>query len=140
MIDAVIARLAGSVSLLKMTGGAAQFQNAAETNPKVTPAAFVIPLGEDPGASAMGDMVIQRVAATIGVILVVRNVSDIKGEAARQDMEMLRAAVKASLLGWQPSGEYDPLQRGRSGLLAFKDMHMWWQDIYTTSYIDRSVL
>lgn len=140
MIDEVIARLESSVPLLKMTGGAAQFQTAAETNPRATPAAFVIPLGEDPGASAMGDMVIQRVAASIGVILVVRNVSDIKGEAARQDMEALRAAVKASLLGWQPSSEYDPLVRGRSNLLLFKDMHMWWQDIYTTSYIDRSVL
>lgn len=140
MIDAVIARLESSVTLLKMTGGAAQFQNAAETNPKVTPAAFVIPLGEDPSASAMGDLVIQRVTATIGVILVVRNVSDVKGEAARQDMDALRKAVKDILLGWQPTSEYDPLARGRSNLLLFKDMHMWWQDIYTTSYIDRSIL
>ena len=140
MIDAVIARLQSSVSLLKMTGGAAQFQKAAEAAPKVTPAAFVIPLGEDPGASAMGDQVIQRVTANLGVILVVRNVSDVKGEAALQDMETLRKAVKDILLGWQPSSEYDPLVRGRSNLLLFKDMHMWWQDIYTTSYIDRSVL
>ncbi len=140
MIDAVIARLEASVPLLKAVGGAAQFQNAAESLPKSTPAAFVIPLEENPSGSAMGDMVIQRVAVTFGVILVVRNLSDAKGVAARQDMEALRAAVKAALLGWQPTADYDPLERGRSGLLAFKDMHMWWQDIYLTSYIDRSVL
>jgi hypothetical protein len=140
MIDAVIAQLQASVPLLKLVGGAAQFQNAAESLPKVTPAAFIIPLEENPSGSAMGDLVIQRVAVTLGVILAVRNVTDTKGVAARQGMEALRAAVKAVLLGWQPTADYDPLERGRSGLLAFKDMHMWWQDIYTTSYIDRSVL
>lgn len=138
MIDAVIARLEANVPLLKHVGGAAQFQNAAESLPKGTPAAFVIPLEENPGNSAMGDLVIQRVSVTLGVILVVRNVSDPKGVAARQDMEALRAAVKTALLGWQTTPDYDPLARGRSGLLAFKDMHMWWQDIYLTSYIDRS--
>lgn len=140
MIDAVIARLTASVPMLKLIGGAAQFQTAAESLPKGTPAAFVIPLEENPGSNAMGDMVIQRVAVTFGVILVVRNVSDAKGEAARQGMETLRATVKAALLGWQPSPEFDPLERGRSGLLTFKESHMWWQDIYLTSYIDRSNL
>jgi hypothetical protein len=140
MIDDVIAHLEASGAAFKQVGGAAQFQNAAESNPRATPAAFVIPLEENPGVSAMGDLVIQRVAVTLGVILVVRNLSDSKGVAARQDMETLRQAVKAALLGWQPPGGYDPLERGRSGLLAFKDGHMWWQDIYLTSYIDRSVL
>jgi len=140
MIDDVVAYLKASVPALKQVGAAAQFQNAVEANPKATPAAFVISLGDDPLPSAMADQVIQRVNMTLGVVLVVRNLSDTKGVAAGQDMEVLRAQVKAALLGWQPAPEFDPLQRGRGALLAFKDGHMWWQDIYLTATYDRSVL
>lgn len=140
MIADFVAYLQASVPALKQVGAAAQFQSAVESNPKATPAAFVISLGDDPGASAMADQIIQRVATTLGVVLVVRNLSDSKGVAAGEDMEALRAAVKAALLGWQPAPEYDPLQRGRGTLLAFKDGHMWWQDIYLTASYDRSVL
>ena len=140
MIDQVIAQLRASVGALKQVDGAAQFMTAAQSNPHVTPAAFVIPLTEDPSRSEVAGLVIQRVAITLGVILVVRNVSDKSGDAARQDMEALRDAVKASLLGWLPSAQYDPFERGRSTLLAFKDGHMWWQDIYLTSTFDRSVV
>jgi hypothetical protein len=140
VINETITRIRETVEAVKLVGGAVQFQVAAESNPKAVPACFVIPLEESPSPNEMDSFVIQRVAATIGVVLVVRNVADKTGEAAGQDMEILRKAVKAQLMGWQPSAEYDPLERGRSGLLAFKDGHMWWQDIYLTSYIDRSVL
>jgi len=140
MIAAIAQRLDDNVAALKLVGGAVEFQNAAETNPTATPAAYVIPLEENPGPGAAVSIVIQRIAASVGVILVVRNVSDPKGAAAQGDMESLRAAVKAQLLGWQPTDAYDPLERGRSGLLAFRDGHMWWQDVYTTAYYDRSVL
>ena len=140
MISDVVTYLQTAVPALKLVGAAAQFQAAVESNPKATPAAFVISLGDDPGPSVMADQVIQRVATPLGIVLVVRNLSDTKGVAAGQDMEALRAAVKAALLGWQPAAEYDPLQRGRGTLLAFKDGHMWWQDIYLTATYDRSVL
>ena len=140
MIEDVVAYLQASVPALKQVGAAAQFQSAVESNPRATPAAFVISLSEDPLPSAMADQVIQRVSMTLGVILVVKNLTDHKGVAAGQDMEALRAQVKAALLGWQPAPSYDPLQRGRGTLMVFKDGHMWWQDIYLTATYDRSVL
>ena len=138
MIAETIARLVDLGYPLKLIGGAALFQIAAESNPKGVPAAFVIPLEETPSKNASGNFVIQRVTVAIGIILVVRNVSDNTGAAASSDMETVRNAVKTQLLGWQPSPAYDPLERSRSALLAFKDGHMWWQDVYISSYIDRS--
>jgi hypothetical protein len=137
MISEIITRLQQAVPALKLVGGAAQFQNAAERNPNATPAAFVINLKENAAPTAVSDFVIQRVSVTLGVVLVVRNLSDAKGAAAGIDMEALSKAVKTQLLGWQPCEGYDPLERGSSNLLTFKDGHMWWQDTYLTSYIDR---
>jgi len=140
MISEVVTYLQAAVPALKQVGAAAQFQAAVESNPRATPAAFVIPLSEDPGPSTMADQVIQRVATSFGVVLVVKNLTDNKGVAASQDLEVLRKEVKAALLGWQPAPEFDPLQRGRGVLLTFKDGHMWWQDIYLTTTYDRSIL
>jgi len=124
---------------LALVGGAAEFQKAVETNPAATPAAYVIELDETAGPSPATE-VHQRVKATIGIVHVVRNVADIKGDGARKDMETLRAATKAKLLGWSIAAGFDPLERARSNLLTFRDGHMWWQDAYTTAYFDRSVL
>lgn len=125
---------------LALVGGAAEFQKAVETSPAATPAAFVIELDENAGPNQVVPDVHQRVKATIGIVHVVRNVADAKGEAARKDMVTLRAATKAKLLGWPPTAAHDPLERARSHLLAFRDGHMWWQDAYTTAFFDRSVL
>lgn len=140
MITEITARLKAEVSLLALVAGAADFQKASEANPTATPAAYVFVLRENAGPNGVAPDVHQRVAVEVGVILVVRNLGDVKGAAAGQDMETLRAAVKAVLLGWEPAAGYDALERGNSGLLAFRDGHMWWQDTYTTAFYDRSVL
>jgi hypothetical protein len=138
MIQEIIDRL-GSVAELKLVGGAAAFQAAAEKNPNLTPCAFVFPLEEDAAPNQNVNIVLQRVTAKVAVMLVVRNVSDAQGVAAGLDMTVLRQAVKASLLGWQPNAECDPLQRGAANLMLFKDGYMWWQDVYVTAFYDRSM-
>jgi hypothetical protein len=140
MIETTIDRIKTNVTSLKLVAGAAGFQAAAESNPKATPAVFVIPLEENPGPSEMADVVIQRVRIKIGVIFVIRNLSDPKGAAAKEDLDALRNLVKAELLGWQPDAAYGPCERGPGALLAFRDGHMWWQDIYQSSFYERSVL
>lgn len=142
MIDAVIAHLEAHKAALglRLVAGAAEFQAAADTNPTAVPAAYVLALSEVAGPNPVAPDVHQRVAVEIGVVYVVRNVADAKGAAARADMEVLRAAGKAKLLGWSPAAGYDALERSRSQLLAFKDGFMWWQDGYTTAFFDRSVL
>lgn len=139
MIDEIIARLR-TLDALKLVAGAAGFQTAVESNPTVTPAAFVIPQAENPGRGLAVDVVMQLVEASIGIVFVVRNVADPHGVAAQQDLAPLRQAVKELLLGWIPADGHAPLERGVSNLLVFQDGHMWWQDIYMTSFYERSAL
>ncbi|MDD5176755.1 MAG: hypothetical protein PHQ05_10075 [Sterolibacterium sp.] len=126
---------------LKLVGGSAEFQTAVEKgNPPATPAVYVVEQDEDAGPNPVAPDVHQRVKAIVGIVHVVRNVSDAVGEAARKDMVTLRASTKAKLLGWVPATGCDPYERGRSHLLAFRDGHMWWLDGYKTEFFDRSVL
>jgi hypothetical protein len=140
VIAETIARLQELVPTLKLVGGAAGFQKASETNPAATPAAFVFLARDVAGPNPVAPDVHQRVDAEIAVVLVIKNISDAQGNAASQDMETLRREVKAVLLGWPPATGYDALERGPGNLLAFRDGHLWWQDIYKTAYYDRSVL
>lgn len=134
MIAEIVARLIDQVPALKQIGGAAEFQAAAESNPTATPAAFVFPLRESGGASPIYGRVRQKVSASVGVVLVVRNVADAKGAAAGGDMATLRAAVESVLLGWVPVSGRDPLEFESGALLAFRNGHMWWQDAYRTQF------
>lgn len=140
MITELIARIKATVPAIKLVGGSADFQSAAEKNPTVTPSCFVYAVEEMPGPNQLANVVAQTVHCQIAVCFVVRNLSDNKGVAAQVDLDALRLQVKEQIYGWPPTLEHDPLERGASHLLAFRDGHLWWQDIYTTSYLDRSVL
>ena len=140
MINLTVERIETTVSGFKLVGGAIDFQAAVESNPKAVPACFVIPMREQPGPSIAADILQQKVTVTIGVILVVRNLGDQIGAAAGADLEQLRRAVREQLYGWTPDPVFDPFERGMGQLLAFRDGHAWWQDLFTTSYYDRSVL
>lgn len=133
MIAEIIARLQSQVPTLKLVAGAAEFQAASETNPLATPAAYVLRMAENGGKSLTAAQVTQRVAAEIGIVIVVRNVADPTGAAAGADLETLRIAVRAALLGWAPPG-CDRLEFAAGGLLAFRDGHIWWQDSYHSAY------
>jgi hypothetical protein len=141
MIDELMARIRETVPEILFVGEVADFQSAAESNPIAVPALFVIELEENASPSQFSDVVVsQSVRAAVGLILVVRNLSDAKGAAARSELRVLRGLVKAQVYGWQPTPKYDPLERGQSHLLAFRDGHVWWQDQYLTSFYDRSDL
>lgn len=122
---------------VKLIGGAAAFQQAAEKNPAATPACFAFLADENPLPGKFSGTDIQRVDVVMPVVLVVRNVADATGEAAASDLQPLRDAVKTLLLGWVPLENWQPFQRGRGHLMAFRDGHMWWQDIYTSTYFER---
>lgn len=140
MIDEIVQRLRDTVPALKHIGKAVEFAAAVETNPPATPACFVIGLAETPGGVMTAESCMQRVSATVGLVLVVRNVGDKTGAAASSDMETLRKLVRAQVYGWAPAAGYDPLERGQGSLLVFRDGHLWWQDLFKTTYYDRSVL
>lgn len=139
MIQEAIAKLRVNVPALKLIGAVAEFQLAAERMPAALPACYLLNLDEQPEPNKLGNIILQHVHASIGVVLVVRNVGDASGAAACVDTEVLRKQVKDQLYGWSPASGHAPFERGRSGILAFREGCIWWQDIYTTSYYDRSM-
>lgn len=140
MIEQTVERIKSTVPALRLVGRAAEFQAAAERNPAVTPACFVVPMLEQPGPSMAASVMQQQITATVGIIFVVRNLSDVAGAAAGAELETLRRAVREQLYGWAPAPGLDPFERGTGHLLTFRDGHVWWQDLFITSYYDRSVL
>lgn len=139
MIDEIVARLKANAPLIKLVGQSADFQTAVESNPKVAPACFVIALQENPEPPMAASVMQQKVHVALGVVIVVRNVGDTSGAAAKTTLDTIRAQIKDQLYGWVPTPGLDPLERGASNLLIFRDGHIWWQDVYLTSYFDRSV-
>lgn len=137
MIAEIAARLEAQVATLNQVGGAAEFEAASLAKPRATPAAFVIPVGEDPAPSDVANIVIQRVRVSLGVVWAVRNVASADGAPALADLETVRAAGQAALLGWAPANA-EPLERGAGRLLAFRDGVLWWQDIYQTNIFVRT--
>jgi hypothetical protein len=95
---------------------------------------------DQPGPCVSADIMQQRVVVTVALIFVVRNLSDATGAAAAADLDGLRRAARAQMYGWAAAPEFDPFERGNGHLLAFRDGHVWWQDLFITSYYDRSVL
>jgi len=139
MTPEIIARIKATVPAIKLVGEAADFQTAVENNPKITPACFVIPLQEMPERAEFAGAMLQQVAVAVGVIIVIRNVADTTGAAAKANIDTLRKQIKDQLYGWKAETQLDPFERGASNLLAFREGHMWWQDVYLTSYFDRSL-
>lgn len=139
MIQSIIERIKDGIPELKLVGGAVQFTaNAERQQPTAVPACFVLTNSELPGAPAAANLMIQNVQLEVGIVLVVRNVSDVTGHAAALDTEQLRLKIKDLIYGWTPEGGKAPLARGPSNLLAYREGHVWWQDIYSTSYIDKA--
>lgn len=136
MIAEIRQRLA-DVGALKLIGGAAEFQTAADGNPKAVPAAYVLPMDETPGDRPFSGDDIQQIDIAVAVVLVLKNVAEPKGGAAVDDLQALRDEVKIALLGWVPITGYASLSRGRSNLLAFRDGYLWWQDTYVSSFYER---
>ena len=136
MITETAALLRTTVEQLRLVGGSIEFEAAAASAPAVMPAAFVIPLGEDPRPSQGANFIRQQIRTSLGVVLAVKNVADTKGEAAQADLTTLRIAVQAALLGWSPT-DAEPLERGAGRLLGFKNSVLNWQDVYHTNIYAR---
>lgn len=134
MLPSLIETRLTALAELKSIQGAADFA-AIKTKggaPNLTPAAYVVGLREVPQSNdrTIGKP-LQRVRHHVAIILVVRKGNDARGDKARAELDVVRAAVKASLYGFAPS-DFDALTLGPSGLLDFSGGAIWWQDEFIT--------
>jgi hypothetical protein len=138
-LEAFRARIEDQVPALADVLGSASYVAAAVTKPTRTPCAYVVPLADAAGENQLVNAVSQRLTEQFGVIFVLKNVTDQRGDKVNADLAVLRDAVRAALLGWAPTGEHEPTVRGQGRLLDFKDQLLWWQDTYLTARNIRSV-
>jgi hypothetical protein len=120
--DAILARLRAEVPQLVRVEPAAELAALVQGGraPNRMPAAFVLPLGlrADP-ADAAGGLYRQRIAETVGVILVAGTAGDLRGGTSIAEIHVLRAAVIAALAGWDPEeGGFDVLRLERAALIS----------------------
>lgn len=132
----VEARLQAQCPLLRQVGGSADLP-AAEEALRARPAAFVVPLAERPSDPLLLGDPVQRLSASVGVVLAVANLRDPRGDAAREDLVAVRQQVRAALLGWLPAGCLDRLACAGSRLVRLDPRGvLWWQDDFLASYLE----
>lgn len=79
-----------------------------------------------------------RVTLALSLLSVVRHVGDMRGAAAFEALDAVRADALRALLGWQPTGQdfaaWEPLEYA-GGQFAYAEAGtVLWQDNFTTRY------
>lgn len=139
LTELIIARLQAKVPALLFVGSAADVPSGATGMRNQVPCAYVYNMSESGTDSRyLTGMVAQKRQQRVAVALVVKNVRDMQGAAASQDMDALRVQTDAALFGWTPDAVYAPLIFVSGRFLGFKDGQLWWQDEYTTHFDRRA--
>lgn len=123
-------RLENEVTALKEVCGALDF-SAIKGSAVKFPAAFIFLQGDSASANniAVGGHR-QKLTGEIAVVLVLKSANDRSGEKASDELEELRSAVRAALVGWEPGNGFEPLSLKRGRLLGFSKGVAFWQDTY----------
>lgn len=128
LVNVVKQRLKAETSL-RMVDGALELAAALKAPSVATPAAFVVPMADRPGAdAAFSGSVLQAVETTLSIVLVLDNKRDSTGSAANDELERLRGEIRKALLGWAPDGVDSPLTAGRGQLIDLDNGRVWWGD------------
>lgn len=113
--------------------GAAAFAAVLEAQSFNAPSAYLVPLAEQGEPSQTYNPVMQRRGMQFGVIWVVQNLYDAQGEAAQTELVAIRDQGFASLIGWEPDGNHEPVQFVRGDLMDFNNQFLLWQDVFATA-------
>ncbi len=116
-----------------LVSGAAGFQAASENNPLSTPAVYVFSVHEAAETSTIDFPLSQRVKFALAVVIVVRNVADSLGDAACESLDAVRADIWSALHGAQIDADHEPLTFDSGSVLALRDRHLWWQDLWSSA-------
>ncbi|MCY3566675.1 MAG: hypothetical protein OXH27_10895 [Gammaproteobacteria bacterium] len=131
-IGAWIERLKASSGLDIDARGAASLARAQAGHGRDT--VYVVPLSENAPPSGVTGLTRQRATVRVAAVIAVSNLRDESGAAAATELELVRDAVRAAWLGWQPEGAGQPAEYRSGRLLTFADRTVWWQDEYETTY------
>ncbi|WP_028310980.1 phage tail terminator protein [Derxia gummosa] len=129
IIDELRAR---APSFAGRVAGAASYQAVADNDRMAVPCAYVVPLDDDGGANRSATGTWQQITDGFGVVVVVSNALDERGQESTMDaVHELRAELWAALIGWAPpadSGDdYDGITYRGGGLLRMTRARLHYQ-------------
>lgn len=133
MIQSILDRLQETGTPFAIAGGAAALADVKDA-PLAFPAVYVFISDERSSENQRMGTILQRTVATIGVIIVTKNVSAINNAAAATDIEVLRRYCRKKLLGFIPTDAEDPMEHAAGELQQALSGVVWFEDAYTTSY------
>lgn len=127
-LDLVIQQLRARAPMFgQRVAGAANFKVLPETAKLDVPAAYVIPLSEEPAAAASQNGYRQQVRDQLAVVVVLSNLAEERGQTAASSLEAVRVALFKALLGWQPTKDYDAMEFEGGQLLHLDRARMYYQ-------------
>ena len=107
--------------------GAAQFKLVPENSTLAVPAAFVIPLDDNPGESRAQHSGRQELSDAFAVVVALDNTVDEKGQGGAASVHAMRAILWAALLGWRPTLDYNGIAYEGGHLLGLDRARLWYQ-------------
>lgn len=122
-LDPIISALRERCPSFQMrVGGAAQWAGLERAENAPVPFAYVVPLREDAGEQESQNAYYQIVTNTFGVIVLVPNCADERGQDAGRWIEALRPEIFRALLSWhmEPKSEFSEIVY-QGGSLIYMD-------------------
>jgi hypothetical protein len=99
---------------------------------------YVYQVGSEAGVNKMANIVSQREVIQLAVVITIKNVQDGRGGDADDASQALRDSVRAALLGWEPDGGYEMLEKVDHKLVSFANGFLVTKDVYRTAHHIRS--
>lgn len=137
MMAEIIARLKAQAGSLKQVEGAVELAALIDQNivPTVSrrPAAYVVPLSDQGGRNILTRPAVrQKITVRFGVLTMLGNVADPRGEASSIAIEAQLAENIAALLGWKPAATDSPVIYTDGRLAGFRSGVVIWLQRFTT--------
>ncbi|MBO0346041.1 hypothetical protein J0X15_12480 [Roseibium sp. CAU 1637] len=131
LVRDIIARLLELQTVFKTVGGAADF-SLIEKRRSGTPAAYVMVADEASGENErVTGRILQRLETDIAVVIVTDNLSGARMGQAADDIEGLKAFVRARLIGFEPSDAAEPVSHISGDLIKAHGGAVWFEDRYS---------
>ncbi|GGB55066.1 hypothetical protein GCM10011316_28940 [Roseibium aquae] len=131
LVEVIIGRLDDAGTPFRVVGGAAGLAVLEQRRTR-TPAAFVMVAEEASGANErMTGPVLQRLETDIAVVLVLENLGDPRGGTVADDIEALKAFVRARLIGFRPDSAAEPMEHVSGELLKVRGGAVWAEERFS---------
>lgn len=107
--------------------GAAEYKRLPEAANLDMPAAYVIPLDENPDAVQSHNGYRQVVRDSVAVVVVLANTADERGQGSITSVRAIRTELWAALLGWEPDADHGRIEYEGGQLLDLDRARLYYQ-------------